>query len=80
MYNKNQMKLIINAYVNMYNLIEMKNPHNRYRVWKNPNDKDMRYDENEIESYINDMDKNEIRVLISRIYSSEKTYNVWSNA
>jgi len=40
----------------------------------------MWYDENEIESYINDMDKNEIRVLISRIYSSEKTYNVWSNA
>ena len=54
---------LINAYVYRYGLIEMKNPHNRYRVWKNPQDKDMWYDENEIKEYIADMDKYEIAEL-----------------
>ena len=53
----------IQAYVEKHHLVEMKNPHNRYRVWKNPQDKDMWYDENEIKEYIADMDKVEIAEL-----------------
>ena len=42
----------IQAYVEKHHLVEMKNPHNRYRVWKSTLDKDLWFAEWEINDRI----------------------------
>ena len=62
------MEKLINAYVYRYGLIKLVYGvdtllNEKERIWKNPQDKDMWYDENEIKEYIADMDKVEIAEL-----------------
>jgi hypothetical protein len=64
------MKFLINAYVNKYNLIELVYGvdtllNEKERMWKNPNPYyNAWYSETEIKSYIEDMDKIEIKELM----------------
>ncbi len=62
------MEKLINAYVYRYGLIKLVYGvdtllNEKERIWKNPQDKDMWYSENEIKEYIADMDKVEIAEL-----------------